>query len=200
MTDVNKADTTGTAPEDIIKEPSQDPLEAELQREEKRGTKSEPEKAAYTLQKNAERLRELGLDPAEILGLKTKEAPGTVMTVEMFEAMKKEDSQKTALQMADEIQDDHERNLTKKYLLERIVPSGDPNEDLRFARNAVNSVKNQQLLEEQGRKGVAGTHVSAPGAPAKRTPKEQELSAVELRFTRPPFNLTKEEIIAKRPQ
>lgn len=204
MQEEPQAETTGTAPEaDITNEPSQNPVEEELKREEKRTTRSEPEKAAYTLQKQAERAKELGLDPAEILGLKTTKdtegTEGTVVTLEMLDAREKERGQKTALQLADELSDEHERNLAKKYLLEKIVPSGDPHEDLRFARLAINALKNSVILEEAGRKGTPSRFNTAAGAPAKQVAAEIELSPSEVVFTKPPFNLTKEQIVAARP-
>lgn len=185
---------------EIIKEPSQNPLQTELEREENRGKRTEPEKAAYSLQQNAKRVKELGLDPAEILGIKPSDPKGTVVTLEMLEERERERGQKTALQLADDLQNEHERMLVKKYLLERIKPSGDANEDLRFALLAVNSVKNGQIVEELARRGTASSHAAAPGAPAKPQVQEPELTSEELMFTRAPFNLTKEEIIAKRPK
>lgn len=201
MEEENKVETAGTTPETITQEPSQTPVQAELEREKGKTVRTEAEKAAFALQKNAERAKELGIDPAEVLGLKrTQEPVGTVVTVEMLEAREKEKAHKSALQMAEEISDEHERELTKNYLKNRIVPSGDPNEDLRFARLAVNSVKSGQIAEELARGGTARTHVSGAGAPPKQVNKEPELDATELAFTRPPWNMTKAQIIAKRPQ
>jgi hypothetical protein len=199
----NTAENTGTAPEEIITEPSQEPanpLETELNRETKQRTPAE--KAAFTLRKNAESVAALGLDPAEVLGLNNqvpagvdKDAP---VTVGMLEAMQKDRSQKTALQLADEIPDQYERDLTKKYLLVRVVPSGDAHEDLRFARLAVNAVKSGQVIEELGRAGQPRSFASGAGAPFSTTQKEVEFTANELSFMRPPFNMTKEQILKAR--
>lgn len=192
-----QVETPGTTPETPIIEPSQTPLENEIQREEKRQGRTEAEKAAYSLQKNAERVRELGLDPTEILGIKPKTPEGTPMTVEMYEQMQKEQSSKTALELADEIPDEQERTLAKQYLA-RIKPSGNAQDDLRFARLAVNSVKSGQILEDVRRGGVTARHASAAGAPALLVPKEPELTAEELQYTKAPFNMSKELIISKR--
>lgn len=200
MSDETTVEQTGTTPEEIIQEPSQTPVQKELEREEKRNTKTEPEKAAFTLQKVAERAKELGLNPAEILGITTKAPEGTVVTLEMLDARDREKAQKTALQLAEEIPDEHERNLSKLYLQNRIVPTGDPHEDLKLARALVNSVKNSQIAEEMGRRGTPASHSSAPGVPPRQAPKEPELSAEELMFTKPPFNLSKEAIVAARPK
>lgn len=123
----------------------------------------------------------------------------------MLEAREKEKASKTALQLADEITDEHDRRLAKKYLLERIVPSGDAHEDLRFALRQVNAVKSNMIIEELGRKGVAATHSSAPGAPGKVTPPEPELTPEEKMILAVKGSdgqpiLTKEEILAKRPK
>ena len=207
MEDENKVEVEeGTTPEaEIIQEaPSQNPVEVELDKEKGKIVRTEPEKAAFTLQKNAERAKELGLDPAEVLGIKAKPDGGTPMTVEMYEQLRREEGQKTSLQLAEGITDEKERELTKRYL-KRVVPSGDPQEDLRFARLAVNSVKNGQILEEVSRAGVAKTHISGAGAPAKKIEQELELTSDEAMFLtmkgmdgKPLF--TKAEIISKRPQ
>lgn len=184
-------------------EPSQanDPIKQELDKVKKQG-RTEVEKAAFSLKSNANRAKELGIDVAEVLGLKTeagevdKDAP---LTVGMYEQMQKDRAQKTALQLADDIDDDNERDLTKHYLATRIVPSGDPQSDLRLARGMVNSVKTAQILEETAR-GAATTksYASGAGAPPKITRDSGELTADEQRFMRPPFSLSKEQIIKAR--
>lgn len=204
--DENTADNTGTAPEELNPEPSQEtpesPLQAELNRDTKQRTPAE--KAAYTLRKNAESVAALGLDPAEVLGL-NNQAPAGVdrdapVTMGMLEDMQRDRSQKTALQLADEIPDQYERDLTKKYLTERVKPSGDAQEDLRFARLAVNSVKTGQVLEELGRAGTARSFQSGAGAPPGTTQKEPEFTALEQSYMKPPFNLSKEQVLAARPK
>lgn len=200
----NNAENTGTAPEEIITEPSQETpetaVQAELKRESKQYTPAE--KAAFTLKKNAESVAALGLDPAEVLGLNNpvpqgvdKDAP---VTVGMLEAMQLDRSQKTALQLADEIPDQYERELTKRYLMERVRPTGDAHEDLRFARLAVNAVKSGQILEETNRAGTPRSFASGAGAPPTTTQKEVEFTAEELGFMRAPFNMTKEQILKTR--
>lgn len=193
------------ATEEIINEPSQNPVEAELKREEKRNQgRTEAEKMAFNLQMNADRARKMGLDPAEVLGIKPQSSPeGTVVTLEMLEERERAKGQKTALQLADELPDEHERNLAKKYLLEKIVPSGDAHEDLRFARLAINSLKNSTILEEVGRKGTPSRHSSSAGAPAKKVEKVPELTADEQAMLQVKGRngepiLTREEIIAAR--
>ena len=142
------AENTGTAPETLINEPSQTPLEQEIARETKRSEgRSEAEKAAFSLKKNLERAKELGVDVDSVLGVKTEATHATTidkdapLTVGMYEQMQKENARKNAIELAESIADQYERDLTISYLKTRIVPSGDAHEDLRFARLAVNSVK-----------------------------------------------------------
>jgi hypothetical protein len=198
-------ETTGTTPETLNNEPLQTPLEQEIERETKRTEgRTEAEKAAFSLKKNAERAKELGIDPAEVLGYTTTPAPtvdkDAPLTVGMYEQMQKNQSQQTSIQLAERITDPHERELTITYLKTRIVPSGDPEDDLRFARQAVNSVKNGQIVEELSRATPPRTHGSGAGAPPNPTAKPLELTAEEQQFTRAPFNMTPAEIIAARTQ
>lgn len=176
------AENTGTPKEETSDEPSHDPVKVELEKERRKEPRSEAEKAAFSLKKNAERAKELGLDPASVLGIEKKataqesddDAP---MTVAMYKRIEAERAQRSAIQMADDIQDENERELTKVYLQSRIVPSGDPGKDLRDARALVNSVRNGMIAEEVNRRGT-GSHHTGSGAPAKReeafTPTQEE--------------------------
>jgi hypothetical protein len=194
----------GTAPEaePIINEPSQTPLEQEIARETKRSEgRSEAEKAAFSLKKNLERAKELGVDVDEVLGVKTTPTHATTLdkdaplTVGMYEQMQKESARKSAIELAGTIADQYERDLTISYLKTRIVPSGDAHEDLRFARLAVNSVKNGQIVEEISRQTTAKTFSSKPGAPIKPDAKTPELTPQEQQFTK---ILSPEEIVKLR--
>jgi uncharacterized protein YpiB (UPF0302 family) len=207
MIDTNTSDpTVGTEPTpEINNETPQNPIEAEIQKETKRNeVRTEAEKAAFSLKKNAERAKELGIDPAEVLGFTGKQAEpqeldkNAPLTIAMYEQLQKQTAQKTALQLADSIPDEHERTLVKEYLKNRIVPSGDSQEDLRFARLAVNSLKNEQIVAELSRGVQPKGHSSAPSAPPKSIEQAPELTAQELQFTRPPFNLTPQQIISMR--
>lgn len=198
-------ETPGTTPETINNEPLPTPLEQEIERETKRSEgRTEAEKAAFSLKKNAERAKELGIDPAEVLGFSQAKPTAPVLdkdaplTVGMYEQMQKNQGQKTAIQIAESITDLHERELTIKYLQTRIVPSGDPEDDVRFARQAVNSVKNGQIVEELSRATTPRTYGSGAGAPPNMTPKTPELTAEEQLFTKAPFNMTVAEVIAAR--
>ncbi len=197
-----EGEETVTTAETITPDPSQKtPIEQEIAREQGKQQKTEKEKAEFTLKKNAERLAELGGDATEVLGLRKADeasgddAPATMGAVKALLADKAKD---TAIELADEIEDEHVRELTKLNL-KRIIPSGDPREDLRLARLAAESAKNEKVLEEVGRAGKPRTHVSSAGAPSKPVEAEQELTASEQEFLKPPFNLTKEQIVKARP-
>lgn len=194
----------GTTPENITEAPSQEntesPVEVELRKEQGRIVRSEEEKAAFSLKKNFEKVKELGLDPEEILGVKPKDAPDKdqPLTVAMLEQLQKENGKKTALQLAESIEDTKERELTKIYLENRIVPSGDAQEDLKMARALVNSVKNGQIAQLAATRGTPAAHSSSPSAPAK-VEKEVELTREE-QVLMAGFNLTKEQVLAARPK
>lgn len=191
-------ETTGTEPETINNEPSQDPLDVEIERTKKEG-RSEAEKAAFSLKKNAERAKELGIDPAEILGLKKEEPKDNDEVPEWYKKEQSKANAKTALELADSIEDPKERELVQ-IALNSVVTSGTPEERLRVARGYVNSVRNGQLVEEISRAGTPKHFSSGTGAPAKPAAKKPELTPQEQQFTKPPFNMTPAQIIAARPK
>ncbi len=193
--------TSETTEQEAEETSEQDPLKTELDKVKSSG-KTEAEKAQFSLKKNADKVRELGGDPAEILGIKPVERGESdddrPLTVGEYKKIQASQNAKTALQLADEIPDQSERELAKYYLENRIVPSGNPQEDLRDARRMVNSVKNEQIIAEQNRKNPAKNHSSGSSAPLKQIQKEAELTPVEIQYMKPPFNLTKEQIIKAR--
>lgn len=177
-----------------------DPVKEALERA-KKGTKTKVEKAAFSLKKNAESLRALGGDPAEVLGI-----PATVLSDDLGESAEDDDqpltrgdlrrermlqSQQTALQLADSVENEDERELAKVYLQTRIRPSGDPQKDLSDALALVNSVKNSQISQEIARKsGTATRRISSAGGspapaadPFEATP--EEMTAARLAHVRP---------------
>lgn len=180
---------------------------AEPSQEIKKGPKetSEKEKAAFSLKKTAERLQELGGDPTEVLGIKPQYkidpqvSDETPMTVGTFREIQKQDAKKTALDLAEQIEDEGERTRVKE-ILTRLAPSGDAHADLKLARGTVNADKNTQIIEEITRKTDTTKHVTSPGAGGKPPEAHFEPSAEEAVMMRPPYNLTKEEIIKARPK
>ena len=180
----------------------QDPLKGELEKVTRTG-RTEAEKAAFSLKKNAERARELGIDPAEVLGLSVEKPVESIdndddapVTIGMLKRFQQEGAKKTALQMAEEIQSESERELTKYYLENRIVPSGNPTQDLADARELVNAKKNARILEEAARKTPAKQFSSASSAPARH---EEPVEFTKDEITLMKFGgLTKEEVLAAR--
>ncbi len=192
--------STEATAEETVENPEQDLLKPELEKVKNSG-RTEAEKASFSLKKNAERARELGIDPMAVLGIKAEPKDETdddrPLTIGEYKRIQATQSSKTALQMADDITDASERELVKHYLENRIVPSGNPNEDFRDARRAVNSVKNELIIQEQTRKNPAKTHSNASSGPAKGTTQEPELTPAELQLMK--FgHLTKEEVLKAR--
>ena len=163
--------------------------------------RTEREKAEFNLKKRAEEARAAGLDPADVLGIRPQVkiedglADDTPLTVGTFREMQKQDGKKTALQMANELPEDERAEVIAA--LDRVVPSGNAQADLDFARGSVNSEHNRKVAEELQRRGkpvrtAAGGSSNAPSGEAfEPTPEEQA-------FMRPPYNMTKEKILAAR--
>lgn len=178
----------------------QDPLKIELERVQK-SKYTDKEKAEHSLRKNAARVKELGGDPNSILGIEKTEdgddEDDKPVTLGMLKKMQQENAAKTALQQADEIKNETERELVKFHLQNTIKSTGIPAEDLKLARALVNAVKNSQIIEETTRKTAPKTHSNGSGVDAKQ---EQEIiyTAEELAFMKPPFNSTPAQIMAAR--
>lgn len=208
---VEKTDSTSEDAEettvDTTEATEQDPLKVELDKVQRKEGKTEAEKAAYSLKKNAERAKELGIDPAEVLGFSHAVADDSddeddkPMTMGMFKRMQMDNAAKSALQLAEDIENETERELTKYHLENSIKSTGNPQEDLKLANAIVNSYRNTKILEESARKVAPKTHSSSSSAPAKLgSDIEIQLAPHEIPFTKAPFNMTKEEIVKSRPQ
>lgn len=205
MEDIVEAPTSEVA-ETVVEIPiettEQDPLKNELERV-RSTSRPEIEKAAFALKKNADRFKELGGDPGEVLGFKTEEVDTDdedekPVTLGMLKKMQKDTAVKSAIQLANDIENESERELVKFHIENTIKSTGNPTEDLRLAKMLVNSVKNAHFLEEIGRKGEAKNHSSASSAPAKDTTVTGELTHEEIPFSLPPFNMSKEQILKLR--
>lgn len=189
-----------------VKSVEQDPLKTELDKVRNKEGRSEKEKAEFSLKKNAERVKLLGGDPLSLLGVSgdkiedfdENDEDDKPVTVGMLKKIQQQNAEKTALQLAEEISNESERELVKYHLQNSIKSSGNPTEDIKLARAIVNSVKNSQILEESARKTSAKTHSNSSGAPAKTEQVVGELSEEELLFTKPPFNLTPKQVVALR--
>lgn len=94
--------------------------------------------------------------------------------------MEREKSAQTALELAEQIEDEDERALVIDELENTILPSGNPQKDLAKARALAQSEKNAQIAAEAQRKRNAQSRGSGSGAP----PKEEdhfEATPLELR-------------------
>jgi len=195
--------TQPVEPEVTPTEPTEDPLKVELERV--RSKKTPQEKAKDSLFFNAQKAKELGLDPAEILGLKPKEEeveeddkPVTRKDLlEALSAIKTSTAIKTAEELAQEIQSETERELTLYHIQNTIKSTGDPKEDLRLARAITNSARNSQILEEQARKPEAKSHSSSSSGGAM-TPEPQIVLTPEEKAFLATGHITKEEILLAR--
>lgn len=171
----------------------QDPLKTELEKVQKKG-RTKAEKLIYTRDRVNEQLKELGIDDEPL-----EDEDEKPLTRGEYKKLQAQTATKTALQLAEAVPNETERELLKYHLENTIRSTGNPQEDFKLAQNLVNSVKNQQITEELLRKGKPKDHSSGSGAPSKQVKKE-EFSAEELSYMKPPFNLTKEQILAARPK
>ncbi len=177
----------------------QDPLKTELERVQKVSKYTEKEKAEHSLKKNFERVKELGGDPNSILGIEKDETTSDddkPLTVGMLKKLQQESASKTALQQADEIGNEVERELVKFHLQNTIKSTGIPNEDLKLARALVNAVKNSQIIEETSRRIPAKQHSNSSGVDAKQE-KEVVLTIEEQQLMKA-GGLTLKEVLAAR--
>lgn len=195
-------DTTEDTTVETTETIEQDPLKAELEKVQQGGGRTEKEKAEFSLRKTAERIKALGGDPMSVLGIEkdTEDEDNEddkPVTLGMLKKMQQETATKTALQLAEEIENETERELAKWHLENTIKSSGNPQNDLKMAMNQVNALKNEQIREELARKGKAKTFSSASSVDANRV-EEIVYTPEELQMMKPPFNLTREEIINSR--
>src|ERR1044072_3196734 len=183
MEETNQADITAApaaANEAEASAPSQekDPLQAEVERIEKKPKRSKLDQLEYTQRRVNEQLAE------ERKKAGIEEDDNRPFTVAEFKAMRQQEAQDTALTLADEIQDDAERKLTKYHLENTIKPSGDTQTDPRNALLIVNAVKNRQIAEEVMRFQKPRVGGSAPSAPPKEKATTPEFSREERDFMR----------------
>lgn len=182
MEDVNKVPVTQTGDEgkDLV------PQNIKVER-------TPAEIAAYNLQKKAEDAKALGLDPKKILGSSDEEVP------EWFRKEKAKELQKTSQQLAESIPDEELRTKVKANLA-RIVPSENPEEDFKFALSAASASKNKQIIEEVGRYSYPRVIATGGSAPIGKIEEEFVPTEEEKAFMGPPWNLSKEKILAQRPK
>ncbi len=173
---------------------SQDAVKQELENQKKKSQFSEREKAEYNLRKQAEKAKEHGIDPLSVLGAEPQhedEVP------EWYKKEQAKTAQKTALDLAEGIADPDIKNLVKQYLSTRILPSGDPESDFRLAYGAVNALRNKQILEDVNRR-ISPRSAAAGASQPGNTEEQFTATDVEAVFMKPPYNMSREKILAAR--
>lgn len=127
--------------------------------------------------------------------LDDEDRPLTMGDLKRIDARK---AAKTALEMANAIEDAGDKAAVVEAL-KSVVPSGDPQKDFGNAVAIANRVRNSVILEEAGRKVAAPAHTMGAGAPARQQQGDKfEPTLQEQAYMRPPFSLSKEEILAAR--
>lgn len=174
----------------------QDPLKQELEKvTSKKKGKTELEQALYTEKQLQARIKVLKEEAGEIeLVPEDDDAPVTRRELREIEAQR---ASKTALQLADSIENETERELTKYHLQNSIKSTGNPQEDMTLALALVNAAKNKQILEEANRKGASKVLPSGSGQPKKEAPEEIEFTHHEIAIMTQ-FKLTKEQVLEAR--
>ncbi len=186
-----------TSPSEVIVEKEADPLQDELDKvRQKEGGRTKLEKLIYTKNRVDQQIRELGGEEDVTPEPEEDDKP---LTRGEFKKLQQDQATKTALDLADTIDSETERELTKYHLNNSIKSTGNPAEDLKLARAIVNASKNSKILEEVQRKGEAKTFSSASGVNANQEDREAELTPFELELmNNPQFKLTKGDILKAR--
>ena len=144
-----------------------------------------------------------GGDPAEILGVKThietddQDDDSRPVTVGMLRDIQKQDAHKTAIQRAEEIEDEATRTTVKNYLSNNVKPSGDAEADFKFALSAASAEKNKQVIAEIQRY-VAPKRTASGGSMTAAIEEQFTPTDQESVMMRPPYNVSKEKIIEAR--
>jgi hypothetical protein len=185
--------------EDKPQEPLQDPIKKELEKvENKSKGRTELEKAIFTKKQIEKRIAELGGES----GTPTVDDDAPV-TVGMLKKLEQEKASKTAQTLAEEqIEDEHELELTKYHLTNTIKSSGNAEEDLKIARAIVNTVKNSMIVDEVARKTSPKRTSAGSSAPGKHEeafePTSDELAFMNMKGYDGKPLMTKDDILKAR--
>jgi len=199
MENIQQADLEEVTPavteQPVVTTTEEDPLKIELEKLQRTAPKgrTKEEKLLYSKKRIEEQLKELGIEDEP-----EDDEDSKPVTVGMLKKLQEQTATKTALQLADEVSNETERELLKFHLENTIRSTGNPQEDLRLAQGLVNAAKNKQIIDESLRKPQATSHSSAPGSPLKLEKPQEDFTPAEIAFMRPPFNMTKEQVIAAR--
>lgn len=186
MDDETLVNNGDPAPQDAVEgndEPTQDPAPSQEKK-----TFTRRERLEFAKEKIEKQLREITQESVD---------DSRPLTVGDLKRMRQEEVRETALTLAQSIEDADEREQVIEFLSSRIQPSSDPHADLAVARGAVNSLKNQRVIEEMARKQTPNSYASAPSSPGK-TVEQFVPTAEELVFMGAPYNLTQTQILEAR--
>ena len=179
---------------EVKTEVEQDPLKPELDRVQTKRTKLE--KLAYTKNRIEQQIRDeqlaQGIEPSP-----DSTDDDSPVTVGMLKKLQSDNTTKTALQFADDISNETERELVKFHINNTIRSTGNSQEDYRLALAIVNAAKNKQILEAVTLKPGA-KRASSNGGATPQLEEEPEFTREEESFMRPPWNLTKQQILDAR--
>lgn len=110
--------------------------------------------------------------------------------------MNQKAARESAVSMADAISDEADKAAVKAALAQ-VVHSGDPEKDFKAAVAIANIERNSKILEEIGRRGVVRRKPTGTGA-APLIEDAFEPTNMEKMYMRPPFSLSKQDILKTR--
>lgn len=112
--------------------------------------------------------------------------------------MRAQEAQKTTQEMANTIVDVDDRAAVVEAL-KSVVPSGDPDADFKKAVAIASADRNKAIRAEYDRRTPGQGHSMGAGSPARRDAGgEFTPTTEEAKYMRPPFNLSKEDILNAR--
>lgn len=166
--------------------------------------RTEKDKVTFNLKRQAERAKEVGVDPAEVLGFKprvevpaeTEDDDNKPLTRKDLREMQKQDARKSAEQMAQTLTDETERAAVLEEL-RFVVPSGDAQADFRRAQSIANAAKNAKIAEEAQRKTGAARTAAGGSSPSNTSTEEFEPTEDEAKLMKN-FGISKEKVIEAR--
>lgn len=164
-------DTPTQVETQTTQEPAIDPILAELERVKGQTQGKTPqEKMAYKLKLEAQRAREMGVNVDELFGVKPQEEsqddysedrPLTRKDLEQLLSKQATVKQKSASELAYErITNETERELFL-LKLDRIKPSGDPEQDFNEVKDMVDAIKLKNNLQVQSLRPEVKSHSTA---------------------------------------
>ena len=161
----------------------QDPLKADLEKVKR----TKLEKLQYRRKLIDKQIKEEGgdIDETPADDAEEDEVP------EWFKKEKAKEVAETELQKAEKIENETERELVKHYISSKNLTVDE-------ARAIVNVKKNAKIVEMAGQKPPVRKAVSSGGGSGEFKEEEPELTAQEQAYMKPPFNMSKAEILAAK--